>query len=171
MCGNREISTRAPHLTFHASMHPYIQTLIAAMTPIGELRLSIPYALTVLRLGAVEAYVLSVVGNLIPVVFLLLFLGKASDVLSKKSTLFQRFFTWLFNRTQRRIDKKYKTLGYLALVVFVAVPLPITGAWTGSVAAYLLGIPFWRALGLIGVGVAVSGAIVTLASLGVVNLV
>lgn len=151
-------------------MHPYLQTILAAMTPVGELRLAIPLALGKFGLSVPEAYVISVIGNLIPVIFLLLFLESVSTFLIQRSRFFERFFSWVFSRTRKRFEGKYRTYGYIALVLFVAVPLPITGAWTGSAAAYLLGIPFWRALGLITLGVMIAGAIVTLASIGVIHL-
>ena len=56
------------------------------------------------------------------------------------------------------------------MVIFVAIPLPITGAWTGSVAAFLFGIPFKRALGLIFIGVLISGLIVTFLTLGIIKI-
>ena len=152
-------------------MHPYIQTIIAAMTPVGELRLAIPFALAKLDLTVGQAYVLSVIGNLIPVIFWLLFLEAISEFLIQRSKFFKKFFDWLFARTRRKIQNQYKIYGYIALVLFVATPLPVTGAWTGTVAAYLLGISFWRALGLIALGVCIAGVIVTLASIGVISIV
>lgn len=149
---------------------PILATFLAAMTPVGELRLAIPFALAKLGLNPFEAYAVSVAGNLVPVVFLLLFLEAASLFLITRSKTFERFFSWLFERTRKRIGQRYELYGYLALVIFVAIPLPMTGAWTGSAAAYLLGIPFWRALGLIGAGVAIAGIIVTLASLGAISI-
>ena len=152
-------------------MHPYLQTIIAAMTPIGELRLAIPFALAKLDLTVSQAYILSVIGNLIPVIFWLLFLEGISKFLIQRSKFFKKFFDWLFARTRRKIQNQYKIYGYIALVLFVATPLPVTGAWTGTVAAYLLGISFWRALGLIALGVCIAGVIVTLASIGVISIV
>lgn len=149
---------------------PYLQTILAAMTPIGELRLAIPLALTVFDLTIAQAYFLSIIGNIIPVIFLLLFLESASNFLNRRYEAWNKFFAWLFARTRQRIFGKYRTYGYIALVIFVAIPLPLTGAWTGSAAAYLLGIPFWRALGLIAMGVMISGIIVTLASLGMISI-
>ena len=141
------------------------------MTPIGELRLAIPFALAKLDLTVSQAYILSVIGNLIPVIFWLLFLEGISKFLIQRSKFFKKFFDWLFARTRRKIQNQYKIYGYIALVLFVATPLPVTGAWTGTVAAYLLGISFWRALGLIALGVCIAGVIVTLASIGVISIV
>jgi len=152
-------------------INPYIQTLLTAMIPIGELRLAIPVALASLDMTVPQAYIISIIGNLIPVIFLLLFLESVSRLLSKRSESFDKFFLWLFARTRRRFENKYHAYGYIALVLFVAIPLPITGAWTGSAAAYLLGIPFGKAFALIALGVALSGIIVTLASLGIISVI
>lgn len=151
-------------------MDPYVQTVLAAATPIGELRLAIPLALGPLHLSVAEAYALSVLGNMAPVVFLLLFLDLVSTFLSSRSRFWTRFFTWVFSRTRRRITGKWEVYGSIALVVFVAIPLPLTGAWSGSAAAYLLGLPFWRSLGLIFLGVLLAGLVVTLTSVGVLRL-
>jgi len=61
-----------------------------------------------------------------------------SEFLMKKFAFANRFFTWLFQRTQAKITASYKKYSCWALALFVAVPLPFTGAWTGSIAAYLL---------------------------------
>src|SRR3990167_1310509 len=96
-------------------MHPYIQTILAAMTPIGELRLAIPLALTKFDLSIGQAYALSVIGNIIPVVFWLLFLDAISKFLSAHSVHFKIFFDWLFKRTRHRIEGRYRAFGYIAL--------------------------------------------------------
>ena len=152
-------------------MHEFIKTIIIAMTPVGELRAAIPFALAYYDMTIAQAYILSVIGNLIPVIFWLLFLEGISKFLSKHFEFFKKFFDWLFARTRRKIQNQYKIYGYIALVLFVATPLPVTGAWTGTIAAYLLGIPFWRAFGLIALGVLISGVIVTLASVGVISII
>jgi uncharacterized membrane protein len=105
---------------------------------------------------------------MIPVVPLLLFLGPVSAALRRMS-LFDRFFTWLFKRTRRR-SRAFRRFGALGLALFVAIPLPITGAWTGSAAAFLLGVPFRTAFPFILLGVSVAGVVVTAAVLGGVSL-
>ena len=147
-----------------------IATLLIAMLPIAELRGSIPIALTVYGLNIPTAYIVSVVGNMIPVVFLLWLLGPISGYLMEKSKLANKFFTWLFDRTHHKFSGKYKVWGDLALIVFVAIPLPITGAWTGSVAAFLFGIPKKKSLALITLGAMIAGVVVTLATLGVISI-
>ena len=106
---------------------------------------------------------LAIIGNLLPVPFILLFIDAASQWLSKIA-LFDRFFNWLFEHTRRRgkIIERYKRIG---LVLFVAIPLPITGAWTGSLAAVIFGLKFSHAFLSILVGVLIAGVIVTCLSL------
>ncbi|RKY85110.1 hypothetical protein DRQ11_10460, partial [candidate division KSB1 bacterium] len=82
--------------------------------------------------------------------------------------LFNRFFDWLFRRTRKRsaVIEKYEALG---LLLFVAIPLPVTGAWTGTVAAFIFGIRFRLAFPAIVGGILVAGVVVSLVSLGVIG--
>ena len=132
------------------------------MTPIGELRASILVGLAVYNLDWILVYLISVIGNLIPVVLLLLFFEPVSNQLSKRFKIFQRFFLWLFKRTRKKYDSKMEKYGYPDLAVFVAIPLPITGGWTGSLIAFLFGIPFKKAFPLITLGIMTAGIIVVL---------
>ena len=148
-----------------------LEIFLIAMTPIFELRGSIPAALSVYDLSIWSAYFISVVGNLVPVVFILLLLESVSGYLGRHSQLFSRFFTWLFERTRRKHEAKFERWQEFALVIFVAIPLPFTGAWTGSLCAFVFGIPFKKAFPLISFGVIIAGLIVTLASLGIINFI
>jgi uncharacterized membrane protein len=146
---------------------PLLLTVLIAMLPVSELRGAIPWALGVGKLSWTTAYLLAVLGNLLPVLPILTLLGPAERLLRQWTPL-DRFFTWLFERTRRRstLVERYEALG---LMLFVAVPLPVTGAWTGCVAAYLFGIRRRYALPAIGIGVAMAGVVVTLATLGVIG--
>ncbi len=132
------------------------------MTPIGELRVAIPLGIVFYNLNSSLVYLVATIGNLIPVLFLLLFLGPVSGLLSKKFKLFERFFSWLFKRTRRKYNSKIEKYGVFALPLFVAVPLPITGGWTGSLIAFLFGIPFKKAFPSIAAGIMIAGVIVLL---------
>ncbi len=121
-------------------LSPEVATVIVAMLPIFELRGAIPLALGVFGLNVWQAYFLAVLGNIIPVVPLLLFLGPVSEYL-RRFEIWDRFFTWLFARTRRR-SELVERLEVIGLILFVAVPLPVTGAWTGTAAAFLFDIPF-----------------------------
>jgi len=142
-----------------------LQTFFLAMTPIGELRVSIPTALIVYRLDAMTVYLISVLGNLVPVVFLLFFLEPVSKWLSKNFSFLERFFDWLFERTRRKYNSRMEKYGYPILALLVAIPLPITGGWTGSLIAFLFGISFKKAFPAIFLGILIAGAIVTFVTL------
>lgn len=141
-------------------MTEVIKTLLLAMTPIGELRVALPMGILAYGLDWKTAYFFSVLGNIIPVVFLLLFLGPVSNWLSLKSKICAKFFTWIFERTRKKTNSRMDKYGAIALISFVAIPLPFTGAWTGSIAAFLFGIPFKKAFPLIFLGVLMAGIIV-----------
>lgn len=138
---------------------PWLATLLLAMLPVFELRGAIPVGSRVLGLPLAEAVAISVIGNMLPIIPILLLLGPISSWLSRWP-LFDRFFQWLFARTRSKSDlvRRYELVG---LMLFVAVPLPMTGAWTGAVAAFLFGIGFWPALGAIFLGVLIAGAVIT----------
>ncbi len=148
-------------------MNPEIITILLAMAPISELRGAIPYAWSQ-GISPGTAYLISVIGNLIPVIPLLLLLGPISSLL-RRFRLFDRFFDWWFKHTLKRtkLIEKYESLG---LILFVMIPLPITGAWTGSVAAFLLGIRFKYAFPCIIAGVLLAGMIVSLVCFGAVHI-
>jgi len=74
-------------------------------------------------------------------------------------------------RTRRNTEEKFEKYGALFLLFFVAIPLPVTGAWTGSAAAFIFGIRFWYAFPTIVGGVMIAGIIVTLTSLGIINFI
>lgn len=149
---------------------PELATVIISMLPIAELRGSIPIAITIYNLDPVVAYVLSVLGNMVPAILILALLGPLSGYLMQRFSWAKRFFNWLFDRTKRKFSGKYEKWGYVALTLFVAIPLPVTGVWTGSVAAFLFGIPKKIAFGLIFLGAAIAGIIVSLATLGLITI-
>lgn len=139
-----------------------LKTFLLAMTPVGELRVSLPIALSIYSLDWRLALFVSIIGNMVPVIFLLLLLGPVSQWLSNNSLTFKRFFDWLFERTRKKTSLRMERYGDIALISFVAVPLPLTGAWTGAIAAFLFGVPFKRAFALILSGVIIAGVIVLL---------
>ncbi|KKG14748.1 ligand-binding protein SH3 [Methanosarcina sp. 2.H.T.1A.6] len=143
------------------SVPHWLAVMVIGALPISELRGAIPVAMGIYGMGPLEAYVLSVLGNLIPVVPLLLFLEPVSGYL-RRYHIFDVFFTWLFSRTRRNHTENFEKYGLLALTLFVAVPLPVTGAWTGCAAAFVFGIKFKHSLPAIAAGVMIAGAIVTI---------
>ncbi len=143
----------------------WLITLIFAALPISEVRGAIPLAIGVYGFSPLEAYLLSVFGNILPIIPLLLFLGPVSDFL-RRFSLGDKFFTWLFGRTRRKYIQDHEGFGLTALAIFVAIPLPMTGAWTGCAIAFLLGFRFWPAFAAIAAGVLIAGAVVTATVMG-----
>jgi uncharacterized membrane protein len=146
-----------------------LQVILMAMIPFGELRTSIPVAMGIYGMGAAQAFVLSVIGNMLPVIPLLLFLDPVSNRL-RRYRIFDRFFTWLFARTRRYSDRMEK-YGALGLAPFVAIPLPVTGAWTACAVAFVFGIRFRYAFPAVLAGVLIAGTIVTLSCIGVLAII
>ena len=137
--------------------------LIIAALPIFELRGALPVAIGLFHFPWYYALPLAIIGNLLPVPFILLFLDTASRLLSKIGFI-SRLLHWLFKRTRRQagVVVRYKRIG---LALFVAIPLPFTGAWTGSLAAVLFGLKFKSAFLSIVIGIFIAGIIVTCLSL------
>lgn len=144
--------------------------LLTSMIPIAELRLAIPLAVTIYEMPVLIAFFWAVIGNIIPVIFILWFLKAVSEFLKKHFYFFNRFFAWLFERTRRKHSQKFERWQELALIILVGIPLPFTGAWTGALAAFIFGVPIKRAFWLITLGILIAGAIVSLATLGVLNI-
>ena len=149
---------------------PEAAIFMISMIPIAELRVSLPLALTAYSLSWPKAFVIAVLGNLLPVIFIVEFIGPVSDWLRRKSKLAEKFFVWLFARTRNKTVKHYEKYGLWALMVFVAIPLPMTGAWTGALAAWLFGVKTRDALIYIGLGVLIAGLIVSAVTLGAKGL-
>jgi uncharacterized membrane protein len=143
----------------------YLWVFLMAATPVWELRGAIPFGMFALHLPWPWVFFVSLLGNIFPVPFIILFLEPVSKVL-RRVKFMEKMLDWIFERTRRRSDmvKKYERIG---LMVFVAVPLPGTGAWTGSLIAFLLAIDLRSAFWPIALGVVIAGVIVlTLCLLG-----
>lgn len=139
--------------------------VVVATLPIVELRGAIPVGINLFQMRERWwlVYLLAVFGNMLPIPLILLTLGPVSRY-CMRFRLGRIFFEWLFARTRRKgaAIEKYETLG---LSIFVAIPLPVTGGWTGSMAAFLMGIKFRHAMWSILLGVMVAGAIMTALSM------
>jgi uncharacterized membrane protein len=134
-------------------------TVIISALPVVELRGALPIAINLFHMAWYKAFCLAIVGNLLPVPILLLFLDSLARVVSRVE-IGRKMVNWVFEHTRRqgKTIEKYEKIG---LMLFVAIPLPITGAWTGSIAAFLLGLKFRYAFLSILSGVIIAAAIVT----------
>jgi len=141
---------------------PWLGTMILAALPVAELRLSLPVALFVYGMHPVTAYVLSVVGNMIPIVPILLLFGPVHRLLDDVWP-FRPLFAWLLGRVEKH-RSTFERWGPLALISFVAIPLPVTGAWTGSVAAFAFKVRKRDAFLMLLLGVMGAGLIVMAAA-------
>ena len=144
-----------------------LMTFVMAMVPVVELRGAIPLGVAA-GLPPVVAAVTAMLGNMVPVPFILLLLRKVFALLRRVSWLGSKIDA-LEKRAhlKGRTVKKYRTLG---LVLLVAIPLPGTGAWTGALVADVLDIRMKTALPAITVGVIIAGCITTAVTCGVVSL-
>lgn len=140
------------------NVNPYTTVLIIAMLPVVELRGAIPVGIA---MGLKWEYVIlfSILGNMIPI-FFILFLLKPVEKIFRKIRIFDAFFIWLYKRTLRKSKsvEKYEQLG---LMFFVSIPLPVTGAWTGSLIAYLLKFKYFMSIVFIFAGVCIAAFIVS----------
>lgn len=132
---------------------------IISMLPVSELRGALPVAINVYHMQWYYALPIAYIGNLLPIPFLFFFLERLRRLSARMGIigeLVEKFLNW----TRRRAGfiERY---GRLGLVLFVAIPLPVTGAWTGAIVAFLLGMRFRDAILPICVGVLISGIIVT----------
>lgn len=144
---------------------------LISMSPVFELRGAIPVAIGVYHMAPLSAFFWAVLGNVIPIVFIILGLDLLiNKFLIHRIYIFNRFFTWLFERTRKNHSGKIERWKDLALMIFVAIPLPGTGAWTGALIAYVFGIPLKRAFPMIALGVLIAGIIVSLVTVGIINL-
>lgn len=146
-----------------------LTTFIIAMVPVIELRGAIPYGV-IQGLGIWEAFGLSVIGNLLPIPFLIIFTRKVFEWLRTKSEWLDRFVSKLEQKAEEKkgVVEKFQFVG---LVILVAVPLPGTGAWTGALVAAMMDMRLKRAMPAIAVGVLIAGIIVSVLTFGVGALI
>lgn len=132
-------------------------TILIAMVPVIELRGALPIGVG-MGIPPLIATILSILGNLIPIPFLLLLVPKVFDWLRDKKYT-KKFIAWL----EKKANDNHKTIdkyGWLGLYILVAIPLPGTGAWTGALVASCFKMKFWPSILAIIAGVITAGAIV-----------
>ena len=142
-----------------------------SMIPIIELRGAIPMGAAFnATLGGMPfwlTYLLSVAGNMLPIPFILLFIKKVIRWMSNsKVKFFNKIANYLLNKVEKKRDKIEK-YSFWGVALFVGIPLPMTGAWTGSLVAAMLDMKFWKAMLSALVGVLCAGVVMTLISYGI----
>ena len=143
-------------------------TFLISMLPVVELRLGLPYGIAI-GLDYPLALISAIVGNLLPVPFIILFIKKILLFLRKNLKKLDGFITRIEERAHLKseIVEKYGSIG---LCLLVAIPLPGTGAWTGALVAALMGLPLKRAMPSIIIGVFIAAAIMTGVTFGIIHL-
>jgi len=136
----------------------WFQIFFGSMIPWIESRYVIPYALWEFHWELWQVFPLAILGNMFPIPFVLLFF-KFVEKFLRKFRFWTKSMDWLFKRTRERADGKIIKYEYLGLIMFVAVPLPFTGAWTGSLIAYLFDLNFSKSVLTILLGVIISATV------------
>lgn len=145
-----------------------IVVFIISLMPILELRGGI-LAAALLKLNPLTGYIISIIGNTIPIPFILLFINKILDYMGKSKI---KFFNKLSTFVRKKSDKnkgKIEKFGYIGLLLFVGIPLPGTGAWTGSLIASLLNLDRKKSFLYIMAGIILASIIMMIISYGIVS--
>ncbi|MBQ6243538.1 MAG: small multi-drug export protein [Bacteroidales bacterium] len=149
-------------------MKKYLIVFLISMVPLIELRGAIPYAVG-FGLPIVPSILVAMVGNMLPVPFIFLFARKVLEW-GKDKKVIGKFFTWCLEKGEkggRKLEAKAGRGLYIALLLFVGIPLPGTGAWTGTLAASILDMDFKKSVIYILLGLLLAAAIMLAVSLGV----
>ena len=149
-------------LTAHGIPDELVVFLISVM-PILECRLGMFTAIVLLQMNVFKGFIISFLGNILPIPFILLLINWIFELLKKVPKINKMIF-WLEERTLKKRDKIDK-YGIWGLLFFVAIPLPGTGGWTGALLASLLHLDKKKSFGVIAMGVFIAGLIISILSL------
>lgn len=148
----------------------HLCVLICSMIPIIELRGAIPFG-ALLGLPFWQNFFLCIVGNMLPIPIILLFVKAVLNFMAKcRVKAFNKIANWLFKKAEKNRPKIEK-YSFWGLFLFVAIPIPGTGAWTGSLVAALIDMKFWKAILSVFLGVLAAGLIMSAISYGVAGLI
>ncbi|MBR6231303.1 MAG: small multi-drug export protein [Lachnospiraceae bacterium] len=150
----------------------YLITFLVSMVPLIELRGAIPIAVG-MQVPLVQAYIIAVIGNMLPVPIIFFFARKVL-IWGQDKKYIGKFFTFCLKKGEAGGKKLQQKAGrglYLALLLFVGIPLPGTGAWTGTLAASILDMDFKKSVIAVTLGVVLAGVIMAVLSLGVFTAV
>ncbi|MBI4846128.1 MAG: small multi-drug export protein [Candidatus Omnitrophica bacterium] len=151
-------------MNFFKDLPPEWLVVLLSALPISEVRGSIPVGI-MMHMHPLKVFLLSIFGNILPILPLLYLLEPVSEKM-RKFSLLKKFFDWLFEHAKKKSEviEKYELLG---LMIFIAIPLPMTGAWTGCVAASLLKLDKKLSFLAAVAGVMIAAVIVMILTIGV----
>ncbi|MBU0531450.1 small multi-drug export protein [Patescibacteria group bacterium] len=153
-----------------ANFPPEVATLLLAMLPIGELRASIPVGIEVFNLRPIVSFIVSIIGNAIPMFVIVYGIEAVTKWAAKNWIWAHRLLEHFYERTERVTREKYQKYGAVALFLLTAIPLPLTGVWTASLATVVFRVPHRKAFPAILLGMIVAGIIVSALTLGTEGL-
>lgn len=152
---------------FRDKIPPELTVFVISLLPILELRGGM-IAARLLEMNFFEAFAICYIGNMLPIPFIILFIKKIFEFL-RRFKFFEKIIVKLETKTERNREKvlRYKSWG---LLIFVAIPLPGTGGWTGALMAALLNIDMKRSLPIIALGVFIAGLIMSMLTYGIFSM-
>ena len=151
-------------------MLKYLITFVLGMCPIIEIRGAIPVGVG-MGLTYFEAFLIGFIGNIIPIYFIVKYIGPIFEFL-RRFKIFNKIINWASNKATKKIEesKRLQNFTALGLYLFVAIPIPGTGAWVGSLIANFLHVPFKKAVIPLVLGVITAGMIVLFATGSIVTI-
>lgn len=154
----------------------FFYSIILTLLPFTELRVGLPLAVTYALdkgIPVLWIFLLIVLLNVSIVFLIFYFLDNIHNFLMSKSNYYKRFFNKFLEKFQKKVDlfeKRHKTLGFIALTLFVALPFPTTGAWSASLISWVLDLDRKKSIFSISMGIIIAGILVLLATLNIINL-
>jgi uncharacterized membrane protein len=151
-----------------------IYAVLLSMLPISELRGGLPWAIIFAEEHGIPiafVFLLIILANIVAVFIAFYFLDNLHHLFLKNES-YKKFFEFYISKIQKKIDtfeKKYSATGFLALTLFVAIPLPATGAWSGVLIAWILGLDRNKSIWAISLGVVIAGILVLAGTLSFLN--
>lgn len=144
-----------------SSVSPEWAVFFLSMIPITELRASIPVGIEIYHLAIWKVWFISIIGDFIPALFILYLIPIFHDWLLQQKFI-GNVFKKKLKKAQKAFEGKYAKYGVIGLIIFVGIPLPFTGSWTGSLAAFIFNIPFKKSWPLIFAGVCIAATLMVL---------
>lgn len=152
-------------------MNVFLVSIFLSILPVSELRGGMSYAI-LNGMHPILAFLICVIANILIIFFAFFFLDFLHHRFMKIS-FYRRVFGFYIEKTRRKVDrfeKDFSSCGFLALAIFVAIPLPATGAWTGCLIAWILGLDRRKSIASISLGVIVAGILILILNLGILGL-
>jgi uncharacterized membrane protein len=146
----------------------YLLSFWLSMLPITELRATVPWIIYSYEEQWPLLVIVAILGNIVPAILLLYGLSYVDKAVMKKTNIVTRLYNKVLQRTRLKTQVKIQRYGYVALLLFVAIPFPGTGVWTGSIGAWLFGLPKRQSLIAVSLGAVLSAIIMVLISKGII---